>query len=142
MKPRIVEAYQEIREEHGLARKAEEAAEILEREKQENHERKRTLAEKLLIPPNIQTSLVGYLSLFNQHCQQKNLEVDWKYCDVPGGTKATPVWSVDAIINGNIVGTGQGHTKKAARNDAAKLALKFLGITVVSLSRLAYKTKS
>jgi ribonuclease-3 len=131
MKPLIVAAYEEVRVEHGLTRKVEldESVPLL-----------RGGGQSILKPnpakvipqlPTIQTSQVGHLSLLNQHCQQKDLNLEWRYCDVPGGTKATPIWTADAFVAGEYVGTGQGHTKKAARNEAAKQGLKFLGIVLV-----------
>ena|ERR1700761_6931392 len=83
------------------------------------------------------TSMVGHLALFNQHCQQTDKSIEWKYCDLPEGTKTTPVWTVDAYVDGEFVGTGRGNTKKAARNDAAKQGLKYLGVVVVSNIRLS-----
>jgi len=126
MKPLISHAYEEVREEHGLTRKAEDQFKQKQKQKQKQVEP----FEIRFIPPNIQTSLVGYLSLFNEHCKQKDLLVEWKYCDVPGGTKATPIWTVDVSINGEHAGTGQGHTKKTARNEAAKQGLKYLGVVL------------
>jgi len=124
--PLIFTAYEEVREEHGLTRKAEQMApsdlDDMKPAKPTND---------ILPPPTIQTSKVGHLSLLNQHCQQKNLNLEWKYCDTPGGTKATPIWTVDAFVDGDLVGTGQSHTKKSARNEAAKQGLKFLGIVNV-----------
>jgi len=122
MKPLISTAYEEVREEHGLTRQIEQDGLKLKPEQKPGF----TIPE----PPSLQTSKVGHLSLLNQHCQQKDRNIEWKYCDVPGGTKATPVWTVDAFIDGDYVGNGQGHTKKAARNEAAKQALKFLGIVL------------
>ncbi len=69
----------------------------------------------------------GHLALFNQHCQQHGLPVKWQYCPVPEGNRSTPVWTVDAWMEGKFVGTGKGNTKKAARNEAAKQGLRFLG---------------
>jgi ribonuclease-3 len=121
MKPLIASAYEEVRAEHGLAHKLEQ-----------DEEKPKPKPKPSILPlPTIQTSQVGHLSVLNLHCQQKDLNLEWKYCDVPGGTKATPVWTVDAFVAGDYVGTGQGHTKKVARNEAAKQALKFLGIVLV-----------
>ncbi|KAF9480724.1 ribonuclease III [Pholiota conissans] len=46
------------------------------------------------------------------------------------GTKATPVWYVKVLVNGEPYGRGRGNTKKAARNEAAKEGLNKLGIVV------------
>ncbi|KAL0580533.1 hypothetical protein V5O48_001520 [Marasmius crinis-equi] len=40
----------------------------------------------------------------------------------------TPVWIVKAMVNGDCYGEGKGGTKKAAKNDAAKMGLRKLGI--------------
>jgi len=46
------------------------------------------------------------------------------------GTKATPVWYVKVLVDGEFYGRGRGSTKKAARNEAAKEGLIKLGIKV------------
>lgn len=125
MKPLIARAYNEVREEHGLALKTEEGESSLKGKGQQQK------IDSYSAPPNIQTSVAGHLSLFNQHCQQKGLNVDWRYCDVPSGTKSTPIWTVEAMINGEFAASGQGHTKKTARNEAAKKALRYLGVALV-----------
>ncbi|KAF8214094.1 ribonuclease III domain-containing protein [Mycena galopus ATCC 62051] len=48
-----------------------------------------------------------------------------------GGTKSTPVWSVQVLVNGELYGRGRGNTKKAARNGAAKQGLLRLGVVSV-----------
>ncbi|KAL0070093.1 hypothetical protein AAF712_002580 [Marasmius tenuissimus] len=42
----------------------------------------------------------------------------------------TPVWIVKAMINGECYGEGKGATKKAAKNNAAKMGLQKLGVAV------------
>lgn len=46
------------------------------------------------------------------------------------GSKATPVWYVKVMVDGEYYGRGRGISKKAARNEAAKEGLKALGIEV------------
>jgi len=92
---------------------------------------------------------IGHLALFNQQLQKANRQVEWVYsdgsCPIEGnsyadtglppeviikGTKATPVWYVKVLVNGEFYGRGRGNTKKAARNEAAKEGLGKLGIVV------------
>ncbi|KAJ4472927.1 ribonuclease III domain-containing protein [Lentinula edodes] len=92
---------------------------------------------------------VGHLALFNQHIQRSNQPVEWIYDstnpevdpsaqgdiqllkpEMMKGMKATTIWSVRVIVNGKCLGKGRGGTKKLARNEAAKLGLKSLGIHV------------
>jgi len=72
---------------------------------------------------------VGHLALFNQCLQQNSKSIEWVYSDSAGeGSKMTPVWVVQAMIDGKCVGRGRGSTKKAAKNEAAKEGLTKLGI--------------
>ncbi|KAJ6486479.1 ribonuclease III domain-containing protein [Mycena vitilis] len=93
---------------------------------------------------------VGHLALFNQRLQKSGQSVEWVYSDqhpfgtsagVAGtpaemdvddrfahGNKSTPVWSVQVIVDGVVFGRGRGNTKKAARNEAAKLGLVRMGV--------------
>ncbi|KAH7931159.1 ribonuclease III [Leucogyrophana mollusca] len=74
---------------------------------------------------------IGHLALFNQQLQRENKEVEWVYADGQGeGTKTTPIWMVRVMVNGEQLGRGQGNTKKAARNEAAKEGLQKMGIYV------------
>jgi ribonuclease-3 len=89
----------------------------------------------------------GHLALFNQHLQKANRVVEWVYSDGVGygmagtgiegagaeqfkGTKTTPVWFVEVVVDGAFFGKGKGNTKKAARNEAAKEGLEKMGIFV------------
>jgi ribonuclease III len=90
----------------------------------------------------------GHLALFNQHLQKTNRVVEWIYSDsgepprngssdsndvspeVARGTKTTPIWYVKVIVDGQFYGNGRGSTKKAARNEAAKVGLEKMGIFV------------
>ena len=81
-------------------------------------------------PPRIPGN-VGHLSLFNQHMQQQGKCVEWVYLESEGeGTKTTPIWVVRAMCEGECLGRGRGSTKKAARNEAAKEGLVYLGIYI------------
>ncbi|KAI0320662.1 ribonuclease III domain-containing protein [Amylostereum chailletii] len=85
-------------------------------------------------PPShaLSMSIGGHLGLFNQRLQQENRTVEWTFVDSAGeGTKATPVWVARAFIDGVEWGHGRGSTKKAAKNEAAKLGLQRLGVDVV-----------
>ncbi|KAJ6515382.1 ribonuclease III domain-containing protein [Mycena sanguinolenta] len=98
----------------------------------------------------------GHLALFNQCLQKRDARVEWKYSDhqpfgpiyganeieaatefsgisnedpfAQGGTKSTPVWSVQVLVDGEVYGCGRGNTKKAARNGAAKQGLVRMGV--------------
>ncbi|KAJ4479111.1 ribonuclease III domain-containing protein [Lentinula aciculospora] len=74
---------------------------------------------------------IGHLALFNQHIQKSNLTVEWIYTSTnPDGMKATTIWIVKVMVNGKCLGQGSGGKKVLARNEAAKLGLKSLGIHV------------
>lgn len=77
---------------------------------------------------------IGHLALFNQHLQKSDRQVEWIYSEGDGaGASAkttTPVWCVKVIVNGEFFGDGRGNTKKAARNEAAKVGLEKMGIIV------------
>jgi len=123
MRPLIRHAYNYTREEHGLVQKSVE-----EMDTKPDMASNATMVSSQTSTQT--TSTVGHLSIFHQHCQQTGKDLRWKYCDVPEGTKTTPIWSVDAFVDGEYVGMGKGNTKKVARNEAAKQGLKFLGIVV------------
>ncbi|KAG5639683.1 hypothetical protein H0H81_005866 [Sphagnurus paluster] len=89
---------------------------------------------------------IGHLALFNQKLQKADCTVEWIYSDTPEagtdgkgtaedgtsrrGTKTTPVWYVRVLVSGEVYGSGRGNTKKAARNEAAKVGLEKMGIFV------------
>ncbi|KDQ64198.1 hypothetical protein JAAARDRAFT_27824 [Jaapia argillacea MUCL 33604] len=91
-------------------------------------------------PPSPTSPTTGHLSLFNQYLAQQNRLIEWVYTDghVPPGlegivtAKTTPIWAVKAIVDGEPFGSGQGRTKKAARNEAAKEGLEKMGVNVQS----------
>lgn len=46
------------------------------------------------------------------------------------GTKTTPIWSAKVLVEREEFGIGRGNTKKAAKNEAAKIGLVKLGVIV------------
>ncbi|KAG6861838.1 hypothetical protein C0995_011135 [Termitomyces sp. Mi166 len=87
---------------------------------------------------------IGHLALFNQHLQKSDRSVEWVYSDVPEegievdeftkhASKTTPVWYVKVLVDGEFYGNGRGNTKKAARNEAAKVGLERLGVMCVEV---------
>ncbi|KAG9015569.1 hypothetical protein FRB94_000174 [Tulasnella sp. JGI-2019a] len=70
----------------------------------------------------------GTLAYFNQWCSQNKKEVEWRFNDI-AGTKATPLWSVEAWLDGKKIGDGVLTSKKGAKTEAAKKAMRTLGIT-------------
>ncbi|KAL6309804.1 ribonuclease III domain-containing protein [Sparassis latifolia] len=83
--------------------------------------------------PSRVTASIGHLSLFNQYMQQQGKAIEWVWVDSAGqGTLTTPIWVVRAIVEGDCVGRGRGSTKKAAKNEAAKVGLQSMGVCVSS----------
>jgi len=94
------------------------------------------------------STTTGHLALFNQHLQKSNRLVEWIYSDtcepscngsldlnnvspeVARGARTTPIWYVKVVVDGQFYGNGRGSTKKAARNEAAKVGLEKMGIFV------------
>ncbi|KAF7333003.1 Ribonuclease III [Mycena venus] len=83
-------------------------------------------------------SSTNHLTLFNERKQKLNRHVDWTYPDHPsvgldaGGVQDSPprgnkaktkMWLAEVIVDGEVLGRGEGSTKKVARNEAAKQAL-------------------
>ncbi|KAJ7118544.1 ribonuclease III domain-containing protein [Mycena crocata] len=112
-------------------------------------------AASLLTPATTPTPIgtdpiAGHLALFNQHLQRVGERVEWVFSDqhpfgmddgaaaamaTPAdafarGNKATPVWSVQVVVGGEVFGRGRGNTKKAAKNEAAKQGLVHMGVVV------------
>lgn len=92
-----------------------------------------SIANNIPIP----MTTIGHLSLFNQYLQKLDRSVEWVYSDVPeegveidevakNVSKTTPVWYVKVLVDGEFYGTGRGNTKRAARNEAAKIGLERL----------------
>ncbi|KAJ7707392.1 ribonuclease III domain-containing protein, partial [Mycena rosella] len=83
---------------------------------------------------------VGHLAVFNKHMQKRTQRVEWVYSDQHpfgdaaaaawAGSKTTPVWSVQVVVDGAVLGRGRGRSKKEARNEAAKEALAHLDVGV------------
>ncbi|KAI0787119.1 ribonuclease III domain-containing protein [Irpex lacteus] len=120
-RPYLVEAYRVVRVQHGLSPDPVPDA--------ESQQPKSMLAPGYL--GSRLTPTAGHLSLFNQYLQQKNKVVEWQYSDSAGqGTKTTPIWVVQAIVDRECLGRGRGSTKKAAKNEAAKEGLSNMGVYV------------
>ena len=119
-RPYLVEAYRVVRVQHGLPPDPDPVT---------VDQPKHVLAPGY--PGSHMTSTAGHLSLFNQYLQQTNKVVEWQYCDSVGqGTKTTPIWVVQAIVDRKCLGRGRGSTKKAAKNEAAKEGLSAMGVYV------------
>lgn len=85
-------------------------------------------------PPSTWSASSGHLSLFNQFMQQQRKTIEWIYSSDRGpGTKTTPIWRVQAMLDGLCIAEGRGSTKKAAQNDAAKVGLEGLDVQVVRI---------
>ncbi|KAG8884047.1 hypothetical protein FRB97_005269 [Tulasnella sp. 331] len=69
----------------------------------------------------------GTLSFFNQWCSQNKKQPDWRFNDI-AGTKATPLWSVEVWLDDIKIGDGVSTGKKGAKTEAAKKAMRNLGI--------------
>ncbi|KAH9077049.1 ribonuclease III [Lactarius deliciosus] len=82
-------------------------------------------------PPRLDrmiTTTLGHLGLFNQRLQQQNKSIEWVFDDtITESNRATPVWAAKALIDGACWGSGRGNTKKAAKNEAAKQGLRYMG---------------
>ncbi|KAG2141663.1 ribonuclease III domain-containing protein [Suillus cothurnatus] len=125
--PYAIEAYKRVREQHRLP--------PLPTTELEHVARDSVLSSPPPSPPHPRSSAtpttIGHLALFNQQLQKANRIVEWIYSDGTGeGTKTTPIWIVKCEVDGEVYGRGQGGTKKAARNEAAKEGLKKMGIEV------------
>lgn len=78
--------------------------------------------------PSGSTNLVGHLALFNQYAQQKRLQVEWVFEPIKQeSSKMILLWTVHANVNGKLIASGRGNTKKAAQNEAARECLVQLG---------------
>ena len=133
--PFVHEAYRVVREQHGLPPPVETPVfpTFVKYDPSLSPQGWVTSPVPSLAPPT-----VGYLSLFNQHVQQKRMIVEWVYSSERGaGTKTTPIWSVRAVLDGQTIAVGRGMTKKAAQNEAAKEGLNYLKVSIVSIPRNA-----
>ena len=128
--PYIEQAYRCIRVQHGLSAEPEPIPELASAPVSSA-----TLPDPNTTwsnpPPARQTPSIGHLSLFNQYMQQQGKSTEWVYTDSAGeGTKTTPIWVVRAMVGPDCLGHGRGSTKKAAKNEAAKVALRKMGVYV------------
>ncbi|KAL5519229.1 hypothetical protein ACEPAH_912 [Sanghuangporus vaninii] len=69
----------------------------------------------------------GYLLIFNQRCTQQRLQVE--YQAVNHGSPHAPIWLIKCLVNGIQKGEGQGSSKQAAKEAAAKQAYYSMGWT-------------
>ncbi|KAJ7898671.1 ribonuclease III [Mycena olivaceomarginata] len=74
--------------------------------------------------PSSPDSSTNYLGLLNESLQKSNRQAKWVYTDHP--KENAQKWSVEVLVDGEVFGWGEGSTKKAARNEAAKQALSRL----------------
>ncbi|KAJ7637200.1 ribonuclease III domain-containing protein [Mycena rosella] len=130
-RPYVHAAYTIVRAQHGLPPAAPDAP----------ADTGGSTGSQLSTPsPTTDSPPVGHLALFNQHLQKGAQHVEWVYSDQHpfgdaaaaewAGSKTTPVWSVQVVVDGTVLGRGRGNTKKAARNAAAKEGLARLGVAV------------
>lgn len=74
---------------------------------------------------------VGHLSFLNQYLSQKKTRYEWKYDSIHEDDKRiTPMWRAKLMVEGKRLAGGKGVTKKVAQNDAARDALKALGVSL------------
>ncbi|KAJ7469878.1 ribonuclease III, partial [Mycena galericulata] len=95
--------------------------------------------------PGGRDGTVDILALLNQHLQKRRQRAEWIFSDTSsfgqntssgsteisrqrGGGPQSPMWSAEVVVNGEILGRGEGSTKKAARNEGAKQALMRMGV--------------
>ncbi|EPQ58949.1 ribonuclease III [Gloeophyllum trabeum ATCC 11539] len=76
----------------------------------------------------IASPTVGHLSLFNQHVSRQGKVVEWVYD--ASGSRATPIWTAKALVNGDCLGSGRGRTKQLAKDAAAREGLAKIGVHV------------
>ncbi|KAG6840645.1 hypothetical protein C0991_005368 [Blastosporella zonata] len=127
--PYATAAYQMVRLQHGLP--------LLPTPSSSPPASPRSPADELAL-----TTTIGHLALFNQRLQKSDRTVEWIYSDAAEegnentdeaaarASKTTPVWYVRVHVDGELYGKGRGNTKKAARNEAAKVGLQRMGTFV------------
>ncbi|KAK7001676.1 ribonuclease III [Favolaschia claudopus] len=112
----LISAYELLRESHGLSH------------------------PKNSPPPSPSDSCTNFLAPFNESAQKGNRKVEWNYDDHPSvgmssaqsspprgnNTAQITNWAVEVLVDGDVFGRGEGSTKKAARNEAARQALSRL----------------
>ncbi|KAH9948816.1 ribonuclease III [Amylocystis lapponica] len=122
-RPYIAAAYREIRVQHGLSREPPQH--------RGRNFRSGVTSSGRSSPAVGTTSSIGHLSLFNQHLQQHGKTIEWSFQDSVGqGTRTTPIWVVQALVDNECLGRGRGSTKKAAKNEAAKQGLQKMRVNV------------
>jgi ribonuclease-3 len=67
-------------------------------------------------------------SLFQEWAQSEGLSAPQYVTRSAVGPDHSKVFEVDALVNGKVYGSGQGHSKQAAAKDAAKNALIRMGL--------------
>jgi ribonuclease III len=72
--------------------------------------------------------LVNYKSILQEHLQAKNLSTPEYITIDEEGPQHQKVFIVDVVVDGKKLGRGKGSTKKAAHQEAARLACQKLGI--------------
>ncbi|KAF8603493.1 ribonuclease III [Ceratobasidium sp. AG-I] len=81
------------------------------------------LDSPLMSPPLPAADDAGFTSLLNQHFAKQHKYLDWEFQN-PGGSAATPTWTVAATVRGErVLATATASTKKKAKNMAARYAL-------------------
>ncbi|KAJ7438711.1 ribonuclease III, partial [Mycena galericulata] len=98
--------------------------------------------------PGDRDGTVNTLALLHEHLQKRRQRAEWIFSDSSsfgqnasksgsteisrprGGGPQSPMWSAEVVVNGEILGRGEGSTKKAARNEGAKQALIRMGVSL------------
>jgi ribonuclease-3 len=70
-------------------------------------------------------------SLFQEWAQSEGLSAPQYITRNSMGPDHSKMFEVDATVSGNVYGSGQGHSKQAAAKEAARDALRKLGISHV-----------
>ncbi|GJJ06835.1 hypothetical protein Clacol_001031, partial [Clathrus columnatus] len=80
----------------------------------------------------------GYQMLFNEYVQKNKLLTEWIWEDSERVTgNMEPCWNVRVMVEGECCGIGRGRNKKAAKNQAALVALDKLGVLPLSSTTTA-----
>ncbi|KIY45794.1 hypothetical protein FISHEDRAFT_76338 [Fistulina hepatica ATCC 64428] len=70
---------------------------------------------------------LAFLPLFNQNAAKRNVRVDYNATSI--GPSHALIWSVECVVSGIVKGRGQGTTKQAAKEEAAREAFYAMGWT-------------
>lgn len=138
LRPYVQEAYRVVKQQHSTI---PPDAEQLPPSSSESEEPSGSNTDTQLIPPQCYIAeahspctrlgtppTVGHLSLFNQHIHRQDKVVEWIYQYL--GTRSTPMWTAQVMMNGESLGIGTGRTKKLAKDAAARLGLDKMGVHV------------